>query len=82
MVEWGAVPEAPRSGRAKGKLNPRFAAGTAEGQRLGRERHAAFVTAYRCARDLWRKGMAALFPYGTFALVRLANVACAPPDTA
>lgn len=41
--------DAPSSRRAKGKLSPRCAAGTAEGQRLGRKRHAAFVVAYPAA---------------------------------
>jgi hypothetical protein len=73
--------DSPKTPRRKGKLNPRFAAGTAEGQNVGREMLRAFRSAYREAFDKWRNGLEAVFPAGTFGLARLARVACAALGT-
>ncbi len=74
--------DAPKTPRPKGKLNPTFAAGTAEGQRRGRAILNAFRSAYREALHKWRHGLACVFPAGTFWLARFARVACAPLETA
>jgi hypothetical protein len=74
--------DSPKTPRRKGKLNPRFAAGTAEGQNMGREMLQAFRSAYREAFKKWRNGLAAVFPAGTFGLARLARVVCAALETA
>jgi hypothetical protein len=72
----------PKTRHVKGKLNPTFAAGTAEGQRRAREERAHFLTAYREARFKWRHGLSCLFPFGTVWLARFAGVPCAGPETA
>ena len=74
--------DTPKTPRRKGKLNPTFAAGTAEGQRRGRAIVNAFRAAYREALHKWRHGLACVFPAGTFWLARFARVACAPLETA
>jgi hypothetical protein len=74
--------DSPKTPHRKGKLNPRFAAGTAEGQKRGREMLHAFRSAYREAFGKWRTGARAMFPAGTFGLARLARVLCAGLDTA
>ncbi len=82
---WGRYPcafDVPKTPRRKGKLNPTFAAGTAEGQRRGRAILNAFRSAYREALHKWRHGLACVFPAGTFWLARFARVACAPLETA
>jgi hypothetical protein len=74
--------DSPNTPRRKGKLNPRFAAGTAEGQNAGREMLQAFRSAYREAFDKWRNGLEAVFPAGTFGLAPLAGVVCTALETA
>jgi REP element-mobilizing transposase RayT len=72
----------PKSKARKGKLNPRFAAGTAEGQRLGRNMLKAFHVGYCEALGKWRNGQASMFPAGTYWLAKFVNVCCAPLSTA
>jgi hypothetical protein len=72
----------PKSKARMGKLNPRFAAGTAEGQRLGREMLKAFRVGYREALGKWRNGQACVFPAGTYWLAKFVKVCCAPLSTA
>jgi hypothetical protein len=74
--------DSPKTQHRKGKLNPRFAAGTVEGQQRGREMLYAFRSAYREALEKWRSGARAIFPAGTFGLARLARVLCAAFETA
>lgn len=72
----------PKSAHVKGKLNPTFAAGTAQGQKHARDMLHAFRGAYVEALSKWRQGLACMFPAGTFWLARFAHVACAPLDAA
>jgi putative transposase len=74
--------DSPKTPHRKGKLNPRFAAGTAEGQERGRQMLRAFRSAYREAFEKWRNGVRSTFPAGTFGLIRLARVLCARLETA
>jgi len=72
----------PKSAHRKGKLSPTFAAGSAEGQRRARKMLRHFRAAYREALGIWRRGIACIFPAGTYWLARFVNVCCAPLETA
>lgn len=74
--------ECPTTKKPKGRLNPTFAAGTAEGQERAHSMLKHFRSAYREALDKFRKQVACVFPAGTYWLVRLAGVCCAPLETA
>jgi putative transposase len=39
------------------------------------QRNKAFLAAYRAARDLWKAGAAAMFPWGTYWLRKFVGVA-------
>jgi putative transposase len=73
---------APDTKHVKGRLNPTFAAGTAEGQKRAREMLRHFRSAYRDALEKFRRKAPCVFPAGTYWLVRLADVCCAPLSTA
>jgi putative transposase len=71
--------DSPNSTEPRRNLRPRFAAADPDTRVRALLRYRAFLEAYRDARDRWRSGQAALFPYGTYWLHRFANVAMAPP---
>lgn len=73
---------APETKQAKGRLSPTFAAGTAEGQKRARDMLRHFRSAYREALEKFRRRAGCVFPAGTYWLVRLASVCCAPLHTA
>jgi len=65
----------PSSREKRRLLNPRVAAVNKWARAEAIQRNRAFLEAYRAARDLWRAGLAALFPEGTYWLRRFAGVA-------
>jgi hypothetical protein len=67
-----------RSEEPRGSLSPRVACKSKwrHHETLGRNK--AWLDAYRAARDLWLKGMHAIFPAGTYWLRRFAGVCCVP----
>jgi hypothetical protein len=74
---------APSTPRAVGNINPQLAAG-ADGAalRLAARALRAFRSAYRRAWELFKKGVAAVFPGGTLLLRKRFGVACEPLDAA
>jgi hypothetical protein len=71
----------PKSAHVKGKLNPTFAAGTAEGQKRAREQRKSFLSAYREALDKLTRGIACSFPAGSYRWPRLCAIPCAAIET-
>jgi hypothetical protein len=55
-------------------LSPRVASVNRWARIEALQRSKAFLAAYRAARDLWKAGIAALFPAGTYWLRRFAGV--------
>jgi hypothetical protein len=73
----------PKSTELRRNPSPRIAAKHTPTRILAIERLRHFVAAYRKARDAWRTGNTdAVFPQGTYALRRLADVRCADAGTA
>jgi hypothetical protein len=67
----------PASHEPRRVLRPQVAARSKWGRIEALLRNRAFVTAYRCAREAWQAGVAAMFPSGTYWLRRFARVAVA-----
>ncbi|HVK85748.1 MAG TPA: hypothetical protein VM513_16630 [Kofleriaceae bacterium] len=66
--------ESPSSHEPRRNLRPRVAARSKWARLEALQRNRDFVVEYRAAWVRWRAGLPALFPPGTYALVRLANV--------
>jgi len=64
----------PQSWEAHRQLSPRVASLNKWARIEAIQRNKIFVAAYRAARDLWRAGVDALFPPGTYWLRRFAGV--------
>lgn len=64
----------PQSWEARRQLNPRIASVNKWARVEAIQRDRTFLAAYRGARDLWKAGVAALFPSGTYWLRRFAGV--------
>jgi REP element-mobilizing transposase RayT len=71
----------PKSPHVKGRLNPTFAAGTAEGHKRAREQRKSFLGAYREALTKLMKGLDCIFPAGSYKWPRLFAVPCAGLET-
>jgi hypothetical protein len=72
--------ERPGSHEPRRQPSPRVAGLNKWARIEALQRNKSFLAAYRVARDLWRAGLDALFPAGTYWLRRFASVAVA--DTA
>jgi REP element-mobilizing transposase RayT len=73
--------DSPDSIRPKGKLNPRLAAGgDSAALTHGMLALRLFRDAYRKAFEAFRRGLAVVFPAGTYLMRRLYGVACHPLD--
>ena len=66
----------PQSHEARRQLNPRVASANKWARIEALQRNKAFLAAYRAARDLWKVGVAAIFPAGTYWLRKFAGVTC------
>jgi hypothetical protein len=67
-----------RAGRRRERgLRPRVAARSRWQRVAALQRNRDFIDAYRAARMLWRAGLPAVFPPGTYWLARFANVTVA-----
>jgi putative transposase len=64
----------PQSHEARRQMSPRVASINKWARIEAIQRNKAFLAAYRAARDLWKAGVAALFPPGTYWLRRFAGV--------
>ncbi len=64
----------PQSHEARRQLNPRVASANKWARIEALQRNKAFLAAYRAARDLWKEGVAAIFPAGTYWLRKFAGV--------
>jgi len=71
----------PKTPHVKGKLNPTFAAGTAEGHKRARQERNSFLSAYQQALDALRQGLECLFPAGSYRWPRLCAAPCADLTT-
>ncbi len=67
----------PASHEPRRTLRPQVAARSKWARIEALLRNRAFVAAYRCAREAWQAGVAAMFPPGTYWLQRFARVAIA-----
>jgi len=72
----------PKSVAARRRMVPRVASRNKWLRVEQLRRNKQFQQSYRDARKLWRQGEDAIFPYGTYQLVRLRGVTCAPPPPA
>jgi hypothetical protein len=61
----------------RGGLRPRVAARSRWQRVAALQRNRDFIDAYRAARMLWRAGLPAVFPPGTYWLARFANITVA-----
>ena len=66
--------ERPQSHEERRKVSPRVASANKWARIEATQRNKVFLATYRAARDLWRAGMAAIFPAGTYWLRRFAGV--------
>jgi len=64
----------PQSWEARRQLSPRVASVNKWARIEAIQRDRTFLGAYRAARDLWKAGVSALFPAGTYWLRRFAGV--------
>ena len=64
----------PESHEARRQLNPRVASANKWARIEALQRNKAFLAAYRAARGLWKAGVAAIFPDGTYWLRKFAGV--------
>ena len=64
----------PHSHEPRRQLNPRVASANKWARIEALQRNKAFLAAYRAARDLWKAGVAAIFPAGTYWLRKFAGV--------
>jgi len=64
----------PRSWEARRQLGPRVASVNKWARLEAIQRNKTFLAAYRAARDLWKAGVTAVFPTGTYWLRRFAGV--------
>jgi hypothetical protein len=71
---WRSSPSRPAP---RGGLRPRVAARSRWQRVAALQRNRDFIDAYRAARLLWRAGLPAVFPPGTYWLARFANVTVA-----
>jgi putative transposase len=74
--DWRAVPSTREPRRV---LDPRIATKNPWRRLETIRRNKVFVAEYRRARDMWRSGMPATFPEGTYWLRRFAGVPCGVP---
>ncbi len=71
---WRSSPSRPAP---RGGLRPRVAARSRWQRVAALQRNRDFIDAYRAARMLWRAGLPAVFPPGTYWLARFANITVA-----
>jgi putative transposase len=71
---WRSSPNRPAP---RGGLRPRVAARSRWQRVAALQRNRDFIDAYRAARMLWRAGLPAVFPPGTYWLARFANITVA-----
>jgi REP element-mobilizing transposase RayT len=64
----------PQSWEARRQLNPHVVSVNRWARIEALQRNKGFLAAYRAARDLWKAGVAAVFPSGTYWLRRFAGV--------